>query len=263
VLVAALLLQPHVAFATDCQQVIDCLGNDVRGSIAALSGVTLLIAFMTAPDIFGSTAIARAVTRALGGTDQPADQASWTDRALGVLPSRAIEAGDTALRGEQVLDRAAASGRAEPVELTAEHAQQVTREFQEIGGDPQMLRINQGSRTAYLDGQNAINVRGDVFPNSEATTPNATLSSRAALAHELGHANFDVPKTDPNWLPPGNIDDETRVSIWAAQNVPGLSLDERASLILDAQQRGGVIPDAYRSFVDDTMAEFWSKRFGG
>src|SRR5207244_5315006 len=131
-------------------------------------------------------------------------------------------------------------------DLTPEQAEQVTREFQEIGGDPSVLRINEGRKTAYLDGDGVINVRGDVFPNPEGTTANATLSSRAALAHELSHAHFDVPKSDPSWLPPGNIDDETRASIWAAKNVHGLSLDERVALIQDAQRRGGIIPDAYR-----------------
>jgi uncharacterized protein YukE len=234
-------------------------GDYLDAGISAVGAIPLI---GEGADALKAGRLAVAGARALEDTSQVVRIGEEGVRAFQATEdgARAIDAGDGAVQG---LDRLAGIGRSSPTELTAEQAQQVTREFQDIGGDADMLRVNEGARTGYVDSRNVINVRGDVFPNPEGTTANATLSSRAALAHELGHANFNVPEGDPAWLPPGNVDDEARASIWAAQNVPNLSLDERVSLIMDAQQRGGVIPDAYRSFIDDTMESYWTGMFGG
>src|SRR5262245_1851771 len=103
VMVAALLLQSHAAFATDCQEITDCLANDVRGSIAALAGVALLIGLIVAPEIFGPIVIAKGIAEAITGRDLlTGQQLDWTDRALGVLPVLGTF-GEEVRTGEQVV----------------------------------------------------------------------------------------------------------------------------------------------------------------
>jgi hypothetical protein len=76
------------------------------------------------------------------------------------------------------------------VELTPEQIAKLTREFEEVGGDPSMLVFNRGRQTAYIVETGQIQVRGDVLPAAWETHPRSTMSSRAVLAHELGHAQF-------------------------------------------------------------------------
>jgi hypothetical protein len=117
--------------------------------------------------------------------------------------------------------------------LTEGEIAQLTTEFQEIGGDPGMLRFNQGGRTGFVDELNVINVRGDALPSPYGTTANARLSSRAALAHEFyGHAAHRGTT-----LSPGAWNDEFRASYRAALTAPGLSAEERRDLMLDAIER--------------------------
>src|SRR5438445_2026375 len=109
VLVAAVLVHLQAAWATDCTEITDCLANDVRGSIAALAGVALLIGLFVAPEVFGPILIAKGIAEAVTGKDlltgQPLD---WTDRALGVLPvfgeygQEARTAEEVASEGEQL-----------------------------------------------------------------------------------------------------------------------------------------------------------------
>ena len=116
--------------------------------------------------------------------------------------------------------------------LSDDDIARLTKEFEEVGGDPAMLRFNQGQQTGYLDKSHVINVRGDVYPSEYATSPRSTMSSRATLAHELGHAadrGTDVPI--------GAWNDEFRASYWAAKNAPNLTQEERADLIADAISR--------------------------
>jgi hypothetical protein len=68
------------------------------------------------------------------------------------------------------------------------------------------------------------------------------MTSRAALAHELGHHHFDVGEGHPDYLEPGAPEDEMRASRWAAEHVPGLTDEERRFLIIDAQSRGAPMP---------------------
>jgi hypothetical protein len=130
------------------------------------------------------------------------------------------------------------------IDLSPDEIEQVKQEFSEIGGDSKMLRFNTGAKTAYIDRLRRIEVNGDVFPSAppDPLQPNATMTSRAALAHELGHHRFNVDNDHPDYLPPGTPEDEMRASRWAAEHVPGLTEDERRFLILDAQNRGAPLP---------------------
>jgi hypothetical protein len=130
------------------------------------------------------------------------------------------------------------------IDLSPEEMEQIRQEFREIGGDSRMLRFNTGTKTAYIDRLRRIEVNGDVFPSGppDPLQPNATMTSRAALAHELGHDHFNVAKDHPDYLPPGIPEDEMRASRWAAEYVPGLTDEERRFLILDAQNRGVPLP---------------------
>lgn len=118
--------------------------------------------------------------------------------------------------------------------LTPEQISQITREFRELGGDPKMLEFNRGRGTGYIDQLDIINVRGDVLPTTlEAVIhPRSIMSSRAVLAHELGHQAHRGTK-----LPPGAWNDEFRASYWAAKNAKGLTAEERLHLIQDAVER--------------------------
>jgi hypothetical protein len=119
-------------------------------------------------------------------------------------------------------------------QLSDDEIQQLKTEFQQIGGDPSKLEFNVGARTGYADAPNTIRVRGDVLPTSDpnAIHPRSTMSTRAVLAHELGHAHFRG-----TGLQPGHWADEFRASYWAARNVSGLSIEERINLIQDALSR--------------------------
>jgi hypothetical protein len=130
----------------------------------------------------------------------------------------------------------------------------LTQEFIEVGGDPSILRFNRGSQTAYLDKRDRINVRGDVLPIEGALHPRSSMSSRAVLAHELGHRQHrdvrDVPK-----LQPGAWNDEFRASYWAAKNAPSLTHTERVDLLNDAisRAREGGIPIRLNKFMKETL----------
>jgi hypothetical protein len=118
--------------------------------------------------------------------------------------------------------------------LSARDMERLRMEFREIGGDPARLRFNRGPCTAYSDSSDLIYVRGDVLPSTDRNVvhPRSLMSSRAALAHELGHANFRG-----TGLSPGSWNDEFRASYWAARNVAGLSFEDRRRLVQDALTR--------------------------
>ena len=113
--------------------------------------------------------------------------------------------------------------------LSQEDIERLTREFIEIGGDPKVLRFNNGAQTGYVDKTDRINIRGDVMPLEDSVHPRSNMTSRAVLAHELGHRAYRNTK-----VPIGDWNDEFRASYWAAKNIPNLTLEERASLIQDA-----------------------------
>jgi hypothetical protein len=143
--------------------------------------------------------------------------------------------------------------RSPQYQLSPIQIRRLKAEFQEIGGDPRRLRFNQGPRTAYSDLDDTIYVRGDVLPPSlpRSAHPRTLLSSRAALAHELGHAHFRG-----TGAPPGAWYDEFRASYWAARNVPGMSGEERLRLVQDAlmraQEHGTTIKQ--NTFMRETLS---------
>jgi RHS repeat-associated protein len=108
----------------------------------------------------------------------------------------------------------------------------VKKEFEEIGGNTEMLRFNHGDYTGYVDRIDKINIKGDVFPNLLSNHPNSAMSVRATLAHELGHQNFRGTS-----LAQGSWNDEFRASYWASKNIPNLSAEDKYMLVSDAVQR--------------------------
>jgi hypothetical protein len=110
--------------------------------------------------------------------------------------------------------------------------EKLTQQFVEIGGDTSKMHFNTGRYTGYLDQEDIFRIRGDVLPLEEALHPRSTMSSRAVLAHELGHQNYSGSR-----VPMGAWNDEFRASYWAAKNIPRLSEQERADLISDAMFR--------------------------
>jgi hypothetical protein len=172
-------------------------------------------------------------------------RSAFDDLARGREPEPG--AGSPAVASERsTAPRGARTGyrRSPFIDLSPEEVDQIKREFSEIGGDPTTLRFNTGGSTGYLDGDREIQVSGDVFPSGppDPLQPNGTMTSRAVLAHELGHHHYDVGEDHPDYLPPGVPEDEMRASRWAAEHVPGLTDEERRFLILDAQNRGAPLP---------------------
>lgn len=134
---------------------------------------------------------------------------------------------------EEALDvRKSGRRRSSWIELDLQEIARLKKEFIEIGGDPNRLRFNQGRRTGFVDETGDILVCGDVLPLTEATHPRSVMSSRAVLAHELGHMRYRGTK-----LEVGSWNDEFRASYWAAKNVPSLTGEERAYLVQDAIAR--------------------------
>ena len=116
--------------------------------------------------------------------------------------------------------------------LTSVEIEHVTEQWKSIGGDPSVLKFNQGPFTGVSD-SGSVYIRGDVFPTtSNSLHPTANLSVRETLAHEMGHMEYlDTGVAKGAW------NDEFRASYWASKNVPGLTFEERANLANDALQR--------------------------
>jgi len=108
----------------------------------------------------------------------------------------------------------------------------VTDQWTSLGGDPSLLRFNEGRFTGASD-KGVVYIRGDVFPTtSDSLHPTANLSVRETLAHEMGHMEYI-----DTGVAPGAWNDEFRASYWAARNVPGLTEEEQFNLVRDAMQR--------------------------
>lgn len=126
----------------------------------------------------------------------------------------------------------------------------LTNEFVEIGGDPSKLRFNSGRQTSYVDELDVIRVRGDVLPIEDALHPRSSMSSRATLAHELGHQAHQGTN-----VAIGAWNDEFRASYWAAKNAPGLTVVERVDLLSDAilRAREAGVPIKMNKFMKETL----------
>lgn len=96
-----------------------------------------------------------------------------------------------------------------------------------------ILRFNEGYNTGFSERYMSITVRGDVLPDLDSTYLRDRLSPRAVLAHEYyGHY-----KQHPSKFRVGDWRDEFRASYRAAIDAPGLSDEERITLMLDAYDR--------------------------
>jgi hypothetical protein len=121
--------------------------------------------------------------------------------------------------------RTSGGHRRSPYEvLTPEEITKLTEEFKELGGNPDKLRFNKGAQTSYADDLDKVNVRGDVNPleGEGINHPRSTMTTKAVLAHELGHQAHRGTK-----VPIGAWNDEFRASYWAAKNLPNLTLGNR------------------------------------
>ncbi|WP_457447671.1 hypothetical protein [Roseateles sp. P5_E4] len=180
----------------------------------------------TAPVIPGSVSLRPVVTaeelalsRFQGAEANAAARATYASDVAGA-ETRGVSGLGSPLRGER--DRI----------LTPDEIAHVTEQWTSIGGDPRVLRFNEGPFTGASD-RGVVYIRGDVFPTlSDSVHPTANLSVRETLAHEMGHMEYIDTR-----VAAGAWNDEFRASYWAARNVPTLTEVEQANLVRDAMQR--------------------------
>jgi RHS repeat-associated protein len=171
---------------------------------------------------------------------------------------RSLRHADEIVSGMRYTDNAARAitgARRSPLtELTPTQIEQIRQEFREIGGDPDILRFNEGAQTGYVDGIGIIRVRGDVLPLEGVNHPRSRMSTKAVLAHELAHARYDGTP-----LLPGAWNDEFRASYMAAKDTPGLSPQDRFDLITDAVERAreAGVSISYNDFMRRMMYGNW------
>ncbi len=113
-------------------------------------------------------------------------------------------------------------------EITPEQQMEISQTFEAVGGDPSILRFNEGGKTGYSDANRVVNIRGDVYPNSSGNTTTATMNLKLTLAHELGHVK--TAETSP--YEPNSWQDEYLAAKWAVKNVANLSVEERSTLLV-------------------------------
>ena len=132
-------------------------------------------------------------------------------------------------------ERGMANGQRTPryYVLTDADVEQILQEASSIGIPKEILQINKGKRTGYVEEYDVINVRGDVMPDPDSSSARDRMSSRAVLAHEYyGHrANSPSEYAINDWR------DEYRASRDAAINAPNLTDRKRADLMVDAYDR--------------------------
>ena len=131
-------------------------------------------------------------------------------------------------------ERSARGLRRSPlVDLTDDEIDFLKNEIIALEADENVFRFNQGRLTGYIDEEDAINIKANVFPDEDATHPRDIMSPRAVLAHEYyGHRANKGTK-----LARGSWNDEFRASYMAAMNAPNLSRQDRMHLIRDALER--------------------------
>ncbi len=130
--------------------------------------------------------------------------------------------------------------------LTASEVANIRNDAASIGIPDSCLRFNTGQRTGYSDAIEAITVKGDILPDVNSRNNRDTMTPRAVLAHEYyGHYMHRYTK-----LFPGDWRDEFRASYRAAIDTPNLSLEERASLMVDAYDRADEAGHALRKTAE-------------
>ena len=117
--------------------------------------------------------------------------------------------------------------------LTEDEISRILDDAKALGIPEEMLRFNKGSRTAFIDGVQKINIRGDILLDRNSTIARDRMSERAVLAHEYyGHY-----KNHPSEYDYDDWRDEYRASRDAALNAPNLTDEDRALLMVDAYDR--------------------------
>jgi len=173
------------------------------------------------------------------------------DAAIGAAKA-ADDVADGAKSGSQSLREI--SGQRRPISTPISNTQetQLRQEFAEVGGKPEDFIVNQSKGTHYDEVADKVNVGGNVFPNEYSDHPRSAMSSKAALAHELGHQAYRGTKMEP-----GDWRDEFRASYHAARHAPSLSDTERADLVQDAisraQEAGAPIRPLKNKFIRETL----------
>lgn len=117
--------------------------------------------------------------------------------------------------------------------LTEDEIKSLRKDIDAIKADPKVFAFNSGSMTHYDDEFDIVYVKGDVLPDTASMHPRDLMSARATLAHEYyGHRTYRGTS-----LKEGSWNDEFRASYRAALISPGLSIEDRRYLILDALER--------------------------
>ena len=133
------------------------------------------------------------------------------------------------------------------IELTENEILFVKEEINALGADMSVFRFNQGRSTSYVDDDDVIFIKGNIFPNVSSAHPRDLMSVRAVLAHEYyGHRQFrNTAAKRSSW------NDEFRASYSAAKTAPNLTKEDRRLLILDALQRAkdAGVKIIYNSFI--------------
>ncbi|MCL2631510.1 MAG: minor capsid protein [Coriobacteriia bacterium] len=154
--------------------------------------------------------------------------------------ARNLVAGDTTKSTKEsrlFTDREMAGGYRTPAHTTLDHdaIERLKQEAISIGIPQDILSFNTGSQTGYSEELRLIHVRGDVLPDMSSNLNRDTMTSRAVLAHEYyGHLMHHGSKAQ---YIPGFWRDEYRASATASVRAPGLTEEERRSLMIDAYER--------------------------
>lgn len=117
--------------------------------------------------------------------------------------------------------------------LTDYETESIRKDANELNILLEILRLNEGNQTGFLDWYKVINVRGDVLPDLASNNLRDNLPQKAVWAHEYyGHY-----KNHPSSFRVGDWRDEFRASYRTTLDIPNLSDEERRMLMLDAYDR--------------------------
>jgi len=145
------------------------------------------------------------------------------------------ENGVLSLSGADTREMASGLRRSPYHILSDDEIAELRKDIEAIGADDSIFAFNKGHQTSYSDVFDEVRVRGDIFPNLNSLHPRDLMSSRAVLAHEYyGHRPYRNSKVK---MPAGSWNDEFRASYMAARNAPGLTIEDRRYLVLDALER--------------------------
>lgn len=126
------------------------------------------------------------------------------------------------------------NGKRNEAKLTYEQRKECL-EYIELLGFKHDISFSEYSNTAFVfvsEGEKycRLVIGTDVYPTDTPTTPNASISYRGAIAHEIiGHYEAWIGDFECT----NRYIDEAQASIRAARFAPDLSMEERINLIKD------------------------------